>query len=41
MKFFKIAGGTHSWPGSGEPSSTKEIRAAELIGNFFSRLPAP
>jgi polyhydroxybutyrate depolymerase len=34
---YKVAGGTHSWPGGNDDSATQEIEATELIWDFFSQ----
>lgn len=34
--FYKVAGGTHSWPGGNDSSATQEVSATELIWEFFT-----
>jgi polyhydroxybutyrate depolymerase len=34
--FYKVAGGTHSWPGGNDGSATQEVSATELIWEFFT-----
>jgi polyhydroxybutyrate depolymerase len=33
---YKVAGGTHSWPGGNDSSATQEVSATELIWEFFT-----
>ncbi|WP_369371128.1 hypothetical protein AB1046_20510 [Promicromonospora sp. Populi] len=33
---YKVAGGTHSWPGGNDDTATQEISATELIWEFFT-----
>ncbi len=36
--FYKVAGGTHSWPGSPEDdTATQEVDATEIIWDFFAK----
>jgi polyhydroxybutyrate depolymerase len=38
VEFYKVAGGTHSWPGSPmDDSATQEVEASELIWDFFAQ----
>lgn len=38
VQFYKVAGGTHSWPGSPvDGTATQEVEATELIWDFFAR----
>jgi polyhydroxybutyrate depolymerase len=34
--FYKVAGGTHSWPGGNDGSATQEVSATDLIWEFFT-----
>jgi polyhydroxybutyrate depolymerase len=34
---YKVAGGTHSWPGGNDGGATQEVSATEIIWDFFSR----
>jgi polyhydroxybutyrate depolymerase len=34
--FYKVAGGTHSWPGGNDDSATQEVFATEIIWEFFT-----
>ncbi|MEL7975655.1 PHB depolymerase family esterase [Isoptericola sp. F-RaC21] len=37
VQLYRVAGGTHSWPGSDlDPTATQEVDAASLIWDFFS-----
>ena len=33
---YKVAGGTHSWPGGNDDTATREVSATELIWEFFT-----
>src|SRR5690242_13895227 len=39
VTFYRVTNGTHSWPGSTDPSATQEINATTLMWAFFKAHP--
>jgi polyhydroxybutyrate depolymerase len=39
ITLYRVTGGTHSWPGSTDPTATQEINATNLMWTFFKAHP--